>query len=55
MGHKHGVRVGDRLAILDPLGDFVGTAQVVEVLDCDANALAPIEQMLRAGYFISRS
>lgn len=55
MGQKHGLNVGDRLTILDPAGNYLGSAQVVEVSDCDASALAPVEKVLRAGYFVSRS
>jgi len=55
LGQRHGLQVGDRVAVLDPRGNYVGTGQVIEAAASDATAAAAIEQKIRPGYFISRT
>ena len=55
MGQKHGIRVGDKVTILDPTGKYVGAARVEAATENDATAAAAIDQNIRAGYFIRKT
>ena len=55
LGHRHGLQVGDRVAILDPQGNYVAAGQVIEAAANDATAAAAVDQAIRPGYFISRT
>ncbi len=55
MGSRHGLAVGDRITVLDPRGKYIGTGQVTEIMDTDATALVAGEQLIRPGYFASRT
>lgn len=54
LGSRHGIKDGDQLNILDPKGNLVGTARVEETSDNDAVAMATANQVIRAGFFVSR-
>ncbi len=53
LGRRHGLTVGDQIAILDPQGTYIGSGQITEATDTDATALMASEQLIRPGYFAS--
>ncbi len=54
LGTAHGVNPGDQVTILDPQGNYVGTAQVEESTDQDSVGLIAIDRDIRPGYLVSR-
>jgi len=54
LGTRHGVGLGDTVAVLDPEGHYVGTAQVEKSSPGDSVASAILDLDIRPGYFVSR-
>jgi hypothetical protein len=55
LGHKHGLNPGDQVTLLDPDGNYVGSAVVDRTSDTDSVALASIAQEIKPGYLVSRN
>jgi hypothetical protein len=55
LGTAHGVGPGDQVTILDPEGNYAGSAQVQESTDQDSVGLAAIDRDIRPGYLVSRT
>ena len=55
LGTAHGVGPGDHVTILDPEGNYVGSAQVQESTDQDSVGLAAIDRDIRPGFLVTRS
>jgi hypothetical protein len=54
MGSHHGLTVGERIQVVDPQGNYIGSGQVTEVTDTDATAQVAGEQLIRPGYYACR-
>ena len=55
LGNKHGLNPGDQVSLLDPNGNYVGSALVERTSDTDSVALATIAQEIKPGYLVSRN
>jgi hypothetical protein len=55
LGTSHGVGPGAQVSILDPEGNFVGTAQVEKSTDQDSMGVATLDRDIRPGYLVSRT
>lgn len=55
LGAKQGVSSGDQVTLLDPEGNYVGTAVVQQSSDWDSVGLATLERDIRPGYLVSRN
>ena len=55
LGNKHGLNPGDQVTLLDPNGNYVGSAVVERTSDTDSVALATIAQEIKPGYLVSRN
>jgi hypothetical protein len=53
LGTSHGVGLGAQVSILDPEGNYVGTAQVEKSSAQDSVALATLDRDIRPGYLVS--
>lgn len=54
LGTRHGVGLGDKVTVLDPEGNYVGTGQVEKSSPGDSVASVTANQDIRPGYFVSR-
>ena len=52
LGTKHGVSPGDQVTVLDPEGNYVGTAQVQESSDQDSVGKVTLDRDIRPGYLV---
>jgi hypothetical protein len=55
LGTSHGVGPGTRVSILDPEGNYVGTAEVEKSSATDSVGQATLDRDIRPGFFVSRS
>ncbi len=55
LGDKHGIKPGDRFTLLDPNGNYIGSAVVEKTSDTDSVALATMAQEIKPGYLVSRN
>ena len=55
LGNKHGLKPGDQITLLDPKGNYVGSAVVEKTSDTDSVALATIAQKIIPGFLVSRN
>jgi hypothetical protein len=55
LGTSHGVGPGAQVSILDPEGNFVGSAQVEKSTAQDSVGRATLDRGIRPGYMVSRS
>jgi hypothetical protein len=55
LGTSHGVGPGDQVSILDPGGNFVGSAQVEKSTAQDSMGRATVDRDIRPGYLVSRT
>jgi len=55
LGANHGVSPGDQVTLLDPEGNYVGTAAVQQSSDWDSVGLATLDRDIRPGYLVSRN
>ena len=55
LGTEHSVNPGDQITVLDPEGNYLGTAQVQQSSAHDSVALAILDQDIRPGYLVSRN
>jgi hypothetical protein len=55
LGTSHGVGPGTQVGILDPEGNFVGTARVEKSSATDSVGQATLDRDIRPGYLVSRT
>jgi hypothetical protein len=55
LGTSHGVGPGTQVSILDPEGNYVGTAQVEKSSAQDSVGKATLDRDIRPGYLVSRT
>ena len=55
LGTKHGVNPGDQVAVFDPEGNKVGTAQIEKSSAQDSVGFITLSKGVRPGYFVSRN
>jgi hypothetical protein len=55
LGDKHGIKPGDRFNLLDPDGNYVGTAVVAKTSEKSSQALATAPQKIAPGFLVSRN